>query len=173
MTVLHTHRSSRALAAITAIAACLVPMSTANAAGHRAAAGNQPFDLSADYCGFPVHFQPVKAKEYYVKDSVADDGTETLRVTGKLVATLTNRSNGRSITVKISGPGTFRFAPDGSESMDVQGRVLLWLTPSEQAIAGLPGLSVTDGHVAAFWSSAGLEQFSLSGTATDVCAELS
>ena len=96
-----------------AIGACLV-LSTpvAAMAPVREPAPVDPFDLPG-VCAFTVHFDfPVNQQTsttYFDKNGVKIRQL----FSGKLVATLTNLSNGKSLTADVSAPETFEFYPDG------------------------------------------------------------
>src|SRR5579884_1453208 len=73
-----------------------------------------PIDLSAAYCGFPIHVAIVSNNEYYIHLTTLPNGTLIARVTGSVVETFTNEETGKSVTVNVSGPGTTTYYPDGS-----------------------------------------------------------
>jgi hypothetical protein len=134
--------------------------------------GGGPF-TGVGYCAFPVDLTTV-SNEYIVKSSTAPDGTYTQRVTGRFVGTLKNDVSGKTVTLNISGPGTFTLYPDGSATNDSQGRTLLTLDPVGQADTGLPGIFLTTGkNVTTFDSNGEVTSFSSKGPIIDECAALS
>jgi hypothetical protein len=139
----------------------------------RVPVGNTPFDLSPDICGFPIHVGVVADKEYFIHDTTLADGTEILRVTGKLVLSFTNEDTGKTIVDNASGPGTATFFPDGSAVIDSHGHTVVTLGPADQATTGEPGLVFSSGHlVATFGPTGSVQSFTLSGTQTNGCALL-
>ena len=79
------------------------------------------------YCeGFDVLITFQDFNQYIVQSTTAPDGTQTLHITGRARATVTNEDTGKSISFNISGPGTLIINPDGSFSGDLSGANLLY-----------------------------------------------
>ena len=165
-------RTILSLAAAVAIA--VVSLATPATAGPtRVPAPAGAVDLPDIFCGFVVHAEFPKNKEYSLVYS--DGGTVThIRTTGALAVTLTNASNGHSHTFNISGPGDLVFNEDGSTTLTATGNWILFFAPDQLGV-GSPGSMVTFTGRTVLWTAAnGFEQEILSrtGTRTDVCAML-
>jgi hypothetical protein len=117
-------------------AALFVPAASANNDPHRMFLAAAPFDLPANYCGFPVHFEYPVNKEYATV-SMAPDGSTIFKVTGSLFITLTNTETGKTITVNASGPGTSTFSADGTR-LDFDGGGLTLFFATNLTQFGLP-----------------------------------
>jgi hypothetical protein len=151
------------LVAITALASALVWLGTAPAA----AAGNpdrQPLPTPGDLTiacsqGFDAVAHVVANNEYLLSFSKSD-GTQIFMVNGYFAATVSG--NGKSFFFNASGPGTFVFRPDGSQTIVDRGRGL-YITPDLTDISLLTGRLTVD---------AGGNIISHSGTTTDICALL-
>jgi hypothetical protein len=101
--------------ALTALIA-LPASASANNDPHRVYFGSTPFDLGAEYCGFPVHVDfPVNNE--YATETDLPDGTMLFKVTGGQLLIITNTVTHASTKVNASGPGTFAFYPDGTASI--------------------------------------------------------
>jgi hypothetical protein len=139
----------------------------------RVPVGNMPSDLGPEYCGFPIHVGIVSDNEYIIHDTVQADGTEILRITGKLVMSFTNENTGKSIVENTSGPGTITLPPDGSFVEAAEGNGAFPFDASDQASIGEPGLVFYSGHLVVTYPPTGAAQsFKLSGTQTNACALL-
>jgi hypothetical protein len=139
----------------------------------RVPVGNTPFDISPDVCGFPVHVGIVSDKEFVIHDTTSADGTEVVRITGKLVMSFTNEDTGKTIVENVSGPGTLTFPPDGSFRFDAQGLGVFIFTPADQASVGEPGIAFFSGHLVVTFPPTGPAQsVTLSGKQTNGCALL-
>jgi hypothetical protein len=129
--------SALLVAATAAIAVLIAPASaSANNDPHRMYLAAAPFDLPANYCGFPVHFEFPVNKEYATV-STGPDGSTIYKVTGALFDTLTNTETGKTITVNASGPGTSTFSADGTR-LDFDGRGLTLFFATNLTQFGLP-----------------------------------
>jgi hypothetical protein len=166
-----------ALAIAAAVGVCVIgiPAVAADAnASPRIPVENQPFDIPAQYCGFPIHVGVLDDNEYYVHSTNNPDGSSTLRVTGRLINSLTNENTGKTITYDNSGPGWITLYPDGSDHADVQGHSFGLASPASQLALGVPGLFLTTGHAIATYDASGdLSSLSIAGQLTDGCALLS
>ena len=92
--------------------------------------------------------------------------------TGHGTATVTNTSNGKTLTYNISGPGTVTNNPDGSFSVNAGGPNLLYTTVAN-SYPGVPQLAYSTGQVQFTVDAKGLTtSYSLQGQRTDVCAAL-
>jgi hypothetical protein len=88
--------------------------------------------------------------------------------TGALVFTLTNTSTGKTITVNISGPGRITIHPDGSTTLEAQGRWFLGF------VEGPYTLFISSGRVVISFAPDGTPTLvSQRGRVEDVCALLS
>jgi len=116
----------------------------ANSDSKRVFLPSAPYDIPANVCGFVVHVDFPVNREYGTF-SEAPDGSTIVKVTGSLVETFTNVTNGNSITVNASGPGTITFlaAPSTLVTFDVEGLATFWVTNGAQF--GLPNLMYTSG----------------------------
>ena len=89
--------------------------------------------------------------------------------TGALIFTLTNASTGKSITVNTSGPGRFTIHPDGSLTIEAQGRWFLAFIENAPFTA-----FISSGRVVFSIAPGGPPTLvSQSGHVEDVCALLS
>ncbi|HEX4755314.1 MAG TPA: hypothetical protein VH661_06135 [Candidatus Dormibacteraeota bacterium] len=102
------------LAVAAAAAGLLIgPVSgSANNDPHRSYAAAGSFDLAPRFCGFPIHLDfPIN--NAYQTVTGLPDGSTVIKVTGRFVATVTNETTGRAVTLNASGPLTTTVAPDG------------------------------------------------------------
>src|SRR4051812_20128836 len=124
--------------------------------------------LPASVCGFPVeiHFT---AQHQHARIF----GNGAFAAEGELFATLS--ANGKSLDVNVSGPGRITPNEDGTLSVRVEGRNLVFFGPGDLG-ANQPGaLYVTTGLVTETLSSTGQVvpgSFATTGTVTNVCALL-
>ena len=96
----------------------------ANNDPHRVFVPSAPFDIPVNICGFIVHVDFPVDREY-ATISTAADGSTIVKVTGSLVKTFTNVTNGHAVTLNSSGPGTATFPPGTTlEIFDVHGAVV-------------------------------------------------
>jgi hypothetical protein len=140
------------------------------ASEHRVPFDQQPFNVAANRCGFPVRVTIVAGNEYIVSSTVAPDGTTTERVTGRLVETLTNTTTGHSITLNVSGPFTVQLQPNGAPVfVDAQGQNVSFFSPASQLKFNVPGILYSTGRLVRQFQNGVLQSVSLSGNATNVC----
>ena len=162
---------------VSAVAAAMVLGSgaTASAQGDpRIFQPNDPFDLPAGYCAFPVHVDPVASNEYIDHQWTNPDGSVTTISTGRLVLQVTNTATGNTITVNASGPLKITIYPDGSAAGTPLGPFFHWFDATDQQRFGVPGLALFTGRVTATIDPAGaITSFSNVGHVTDLCAALS
>jgi hypothetical protein len=92
-----------------------------------------PFQLPADICGFAVDFVPLQNKEY---GKVFSNGV--FAINGVFKAQYTNVDTGKTITLNISGPGTFTPQPDGTLLITGRGASTIFFLPGQLG-PGLPG----------------------------------
>src|SRR5205823_13667803 len=120
-------------------------------------------------CGFPVHIGWPE-QNVYATTWFRSDNTVVQHFSGTLVATLRNVRTGASITANVSGPAVDTFPPDGSSDVKLLGPAVIWVVTGP-----LPSLAITHGQVDLHSDSpfSSLEVTKLTGTAEDVCAELS
>jgi hypothetical protein len=123
------------------------------------------------FCPFPVRID-VTTNQKTTKTTKNPDGSTSSHSAGFATATVTRTDTGKSLTYKISGPGTFTVFPDKSFTIDATGQNLLYTTVAN-SFDDVPRLSYTTGHVKVAVNAAGLTtDYSLSGRRTDVCAAL-
>ena len=135
--------------------------------GTTVAAGNpdrQPLPTPGDLTiscaqGFDAIAHVVSNNEYLLSFT-RSDGTQVFMVNGFFAASISG--NGKSVLFNASGPATFVFRPDGSQTIVDRGLVL-YITPDLTDISLLTGRVTLDaaGNIA-----------SHTGTTTDVCALL-
>ena len=164
----------RPLAAVTvAVGIGLIALApAAGAASKRVPVANPDFTTTTA-CSFPVAFHALVNNEYQTT-TPQPDGTTLIKIEGSLFATLTNGNTGKSITVNISGPGTFTINADGSSSSTFRGRSLFFFGAAAQTSFGVPGILLTSGLVNFTQDSSGnFTSFAPNGSSTDECAALS
>ncbi len=113
-------------------------------------------------CQFDVLAQAITNNEFRTT-FVNQDGVMVKQiVTGALVVTFTNLSNGKSIIENISGPGVITFNPNGSVTLDILGRE-----------AGFPGDTIGAGRTVIQISPTGVATVvSQVGNYTSLCGLL-
>jgi hypothetical protein len=169
-------RRGLALAATGAVALVVLGLSSAAPAGAKDPRVPLPTPdpvVLVGYCeGFTAVVTFTEMNQYIIQQTMAPDGTTTLKIAGHAEATVTNQATGRSASYNISGPGTVVSSPDGAFSIDAHGPNLLWTTP-ENSFPGVPTISYTTGHVTLQVAASGLTtSYQLRGRQTDVCAVL-
>ena len=125
---------TRILASALIVAALSVGIWTASAwaaAPVKETTTSGPFTISADSCGFPVVVEPRQDK---LRIFTFSDGRQIL--SGSYLATATNPENGKSLSVNLSGQGTFKPNPDGSATFISNGNTLFFLPGSLQLVHG-------------------------------------
>jgi hypothetical protein len=141
-------RRSRTVALVAVAAAAFVlngsPATWANNDPHRVYLPASPYDISADVCGFTVHVD-IPVDRQYGTFSTASDGSTILKVTGSLVQTFTNESNGNSITLNSSGPAKSLTFPVGTSLLIVSGSGLNTVFVTNGAEFGVPNFMYTSG----------------------------
>jgi len=136
-----------------------------------------PFDLPAlpasdGICAFPVHGEPVDAKEFMTVTTLPD-GTIVQHVRGSVKLILTNEATGKSITVNASGPGYITFLPTGAAIIQGEGTSVYFYTLAQQQQFGVPGLAQFDGPFTQVFAPDGtLTSLTPSPHVTDLCAAL-
>ncbi|HEX5386739.1 MAG TPA: hypothetical protein VFW66_08580 [Gemmatimonadales bacterium] len=125
-----------------------------------------------DVCAFGVHGETVKSNSLVTSYPPAENGDITQRITGQFVETLTNTSNGKSMTANLPGPLTFTYHVDGSATLVLTGTTQLFFFPTD--IPAGPKLIINSGRAVVTFTPSGQEVLeSISGTQEDVCAALS
>jgi len=81
-----------ATVAVSALALAAVAAASPGNGAVRVPLGNEPSDLGPEYCGFPIHVGIVSDNEYIIHDTFHTDGTEILRITGKLIQSFTTKT---------------------------------------------------------------------------------
>ena len=133
-------RKILSLGAAVAIAmVCLATPATAGPTRVPAPAG--AVDLPDIFCGFGVHAEFPKNKEYSLIYSDAGGTVTHIRTTGALAVTLTNESNGHTHTFNISGPGDLVPNEDGSTTLTATGHWIFFFAPGQLGV-GSPGAMV-------------------------------
>jgi hypothetical protein len=146
----------------------------ANNDPHREFLPAAPFDIAANVCGFTVHVE-IPVDRQYGKFSTAEDGSTILKITGSLVWQLTNTSNGKTIEVNASGPGTIVF-PIGTTLAVIDGKGLNIIYITNGADFGVPNLFYSSGLLRFTTDLSNDTIVSMPRPAhvlLDVCAELS
>ncbi len=116
---------------LTLVATLVVAASPASAAttsnGGWVPAPTPPFDIPAgEVCDFPIHGEPVVDKVMSkVLATYPDGSTKVELAKGPLILRITNVDNGRTHLENGSGTGLFRFATDGTFTVDVVGPLLI------------------------------------------------
>jgi hypothetical protein len=133
------------LAAATLAGPALTGTSTAwaNNDPHRVYLPSSPFDIAPNVCGFTVHVD-IPVDRQYGTFSTLDDGSTVVKITGSLWWTLTNTTNGKSITLNASGPGTIIF-PINTTLAIVNGQGLNVFYITNGADFGVPNLMYSSG----------------------------
>jgi len=123
-------------------------------------------DQPGEACAFPVRLDFLVNKEYGVTFNDADGDFVRQLIAGMLIVGLTNTTNGKSITVNISGPAQVIGHPDGTTTFILRGN----------SMPVVPGrLYTTTGTVVQELDENGdlLSTSSATGTETDLCPALS
>lgn len=134
----------------------------------------KPTTLPAVYCGFKIRLTFPRDKEYG-KLLKTSDGSMITLFTGSFRITFTNPVNGKSITENANSPLKQTNTPT-SIILRNGGHVGLLLTPADAKRFGLPGISVTAGHVTATIAlvTGAITSLTLHGHVdVDVCSALS
>src|SRR4051794_38888630 len=132
-------------------------------------------------CGsFDVHVQAPVDKEYFTTTTLAD-GTTITRVTGALVAKLTNMTTGKALTINAPGPALVTVHPDGSSLTVAEGLSIWPFDPDTAAAFHVPLLGLYSGRLQ--FNSVGnpinptappiVADLSMKGRITDLCSALS
>ena len=181
LTSRHLKRRNAAVAAVLAlgIGGALASVASADARSSEAAMNHRIYidnsgingtGITWECPGLTLDQSVIRSKEYAVQTNYAADGTETQRITGSLVLSVTNTANGKTIRLNVSGPATTVTAPDGSTTSHSQGRSVYVVNASN---LNEPGVTVSTGETTVTYNSTGeATSFSSAGTVTDVCAEL-
>ncbi len=126
---------------------------------------NEPFVIN-DSCDFPVLLEEIVNKEYG-KTFLDTDGNPIRQiVSGRLTVRLTNVDEpNNSVVLKISGPAEYVFHEDGTLTVTLRGRSLVF---------DVGFLHLTTGHVEVEVTEQGEISSSTpaTGTTEDVCAML-
>ena len=120
---------------------------------------------AGEACAFPVRLDFLVNKEYGVTFRDADGDFVRQLIAGTLIVGLTNTTNGKSITVDISGPAQVIGHPDGTTTFILRGN----------SMPVVPGrLYTTTGTVVQEVDANGdLIASRATGTETDLCPALS
>jgi hypothetical protein len=162
------------VAALASACLALVLAGPASAGAHRIPVNAEAFVIPADSCGFLIDVGVVEDKEYIVKTAEGRDGSLTLRVTGKLILSLTNVSDRSKTFVRnVSGPAWATFFADGSSLYRSQGQGFGFNTPADQETTGLPGIFFFSGNLTGLFDSDGSAvSTTITGRVEDGCALL-
>jgi len=131
-----------------------------------------PMDFPAgSVCSFEVVATPVQNNSLVAQYPPDSNGDVVQRVTGLFVQQLTNTSNGKSMTVNLSGPITFTLHADGSTTVLLNGPTLAWFFATDIPASRM---IIINGHAVVNVSATGQETLqTIDGTQLDVCAALS
>ncbi len=130
-----------------------------------------PFEVPAGVaCSFGVlGGEPIINNQVLTTFPPEPNGDIVQLATGALVFPLTNASTGKSITVNTSGPGRITIHPDGSTTLEAQGRWFLGLIENAPI-----ALFISSGRVVISIAADGTPTLvNQSGHVEDVCALLS
>jgi hypothetical protein len=159
-------RAPVSLLAVLLVAAVAPGAASANQPLRILLPATDPFVLSGP-CDFDVLVESTKEKAT-LKEWTDEDGSVRLTVTGQIQQRLTNLESGASVELSLSGPGHYRFAPDGS-LIEMRGTGRWGI-----AIFGVePGLYVASGNFALSYETLAEFLSGARGQVTDLCAELS
>jgi len=119
-------------------------------------------------CGFPVQ---IDATGTVVDISQTDEqgSFHLFEAAPTAKATLTNLVTGKTIVVNNSGPGDTTFGADGSFNRVGRG---LWLWTQLNPATLAPGIVLSKGRFVVSRSASGLPTIALTGTTTNLCAQL-
>ena len=124
---------------------------------------------AGEVCSFAVSVESLRGRGHS-RVWEEEDATVHTKITGSLVARLTNLATGESVVRNLSGPVDQWEHPDGTATVINRGHTLAWLTPAE----GGPALWAQAGTI--LWSVDEEGLFSVvrqTGRTEDLCATLS
>jgi hypothetical protein len=124
-------------------------------------------------CPFTVSFTFPRNDEYSILFGDPEAPSHVI-TTGAFWVTLTNESNGNTVTLNISGPGRLEFHEDGTSTLTTWGTWLLFFFP-DQLGEGSPGsMTLLNGRTVVEIEADGVHQEIVrqTGTRSDVCAML-
>lgn len=154
-----------------AVAASPASAATASSGGW-VPAPTPPFDIPAgEVCDFPIHGEPVVDKVVSkVLATYPDGSTKVQLAKGPLILRITNVDNGKSHNENGSGTGLFRFATDGSFTVDVVGPLLIGF---RAGLSNVPrGFYELDGVYRIAFGTDGFRTLTLiHGTMRNVCGD--
>ena len=132
------------------------------------------FTVDPVFCGFEIQGTTLDNMGF-VKALKTADGSMAFLTTGAAKLSLTNPTNGNTITANISGPIKEIVFPDGSVSFVGKGHQFNMLAPADAARFGLPGFFVSAGGLTLTVAADGtITSLSMDGNVlVDVCAALS
>lgn len=123
-------------------------------------------------CAFAVHIeQSVDGVRTRVLATYPDGSVKQREFVGPLVDTVTNMATGASLDVNASGHATIDYNPDGSQTWNWAGPVLMGFAAGHSNHA--PGLYLLTGHYTVDISASSRTVRAASGTELDLCAALS
>ena len=155
---------SKLLASLACVAACCAasaPPSLANPPARAVYPPEDPFVLD-DVCAFPVVVTSTGDTNVFTFSNSSGDQIRSLETFPGSTQTFTNADNGRSVTVKTSGPGHVSY---DANTLTATGP---WAW-SANPVTGEPGLFTTTGRAVV-----SLDSFtgSLSGGLTPLCPQI-
>jgi hypothetical protein len=166
-------RRSLSLGAMSVVLVGLIATPAWGAGPVRAPAPSGALDLPDIFCGFEIHAEFPKNREYSLTFSDETGAPTLIRTTGAFATTLTNLDNGHSATFDISGPGALVPHGDGSTTVYASGTWLFLFAPDQLGSGSPGGLQLYTGHSILWTAANGFDQsFERSGTTLDVCAAL-
>jgi hypothetical protein len=161
-------RTRIALAAVVA-ALSLAAVAPAAIAG-KPTIQRMPFEdhFVAQSCGFPVQVDAI-GTVVDISSTDALGNVHFFEAAPQAKLTLTNLVTGKTIIVNNSGPGDVTFGADGSFTQVGTGG---WGWVGRNPTTLVPGMFLTQGRFVLSFSASGVRTFTLTGTTTDLCAQL-
>jgi hypothetical protein len=116
-----------ALAAVAALVTSAGPAAASTTSTGWVPAPTPPFDIPAgDVCDFAIHGEPVVDQVKTKVVATYPDGSKKVELArGALILRITNVDNGVARLEDGSGSGLFRYAKDGSFTVDIVGPLLI------------------------------------------------
>jgi hypothetical protein len=127
-------RTLATFALAAALISVMLPATAASAAGKPTRSFLPATGFTSDpgqLCSFSVQFDVLEQNEYAILFTDANGDPVRAIFSGRLVVQMTNVTNGHTLTVNASGPGTVTFEPDGSQIARLEGPGLVFLFPGD------------------------------------------
>jgi hypothetical protein len=152
------------------VAALSLAVAVAPASAGKPTIQRMPFEdhFVAESCGFPVQVDAI-GTVVDISSTDALGNVHFFEAAPQAKLTLTNLVTAKTIIVNNSGPGDVTFGADGSFTQVGTG---LWAFIRGNPVTLEPGLFLTQGRFVLSFSASGVRTFTLTGTTTDLCAQL-